>query len=756
MTTKISRIYNAFTSGELSPRLDGRTDLDQYYKGVKTLENFFVHAHGGITKRPGTRFIAEAKDSTEPVILIPFEFSTTQAYILEFGHEYVRFYTQGGQLATSAGVPYEIVSPYSGEDLSGIKYAQSADVLYLTHPSYPIYKLSRFTNVLWILEKVVFYGGPFFDINSTDVAVIADSTTGGVNLSASDGIFDADHVGAFWKIQDSFTLESPAVSASDWSTEIYADVGEEVTIGVTGTWAGTITTQVSFDDGQTWIDIYTQTENLTQLYTSTQDNSLYRAGFSSTGYTSGTATISLVKLNYYGYMRIDTFTNSQEVSGAVIKELPHTNDTLNWAEGAWSDYRGYPTAISFYEQRLLFAGSPSRPQTIWGSQSDDFENFENVANNLDEAYIYTVASQSVNTIQWMLDHSRMLLFGTNNGEWKFGEPDTPTTPIFVNIKKQTPYGSANIQAYAIDRFAVYIQRGSQKIRSMGYDLRYDSFISPEVSLLAEHLMEDGIIDITYLSNPDPSVYMVDNGGDLIVLTLDPGAEVNAFSRWTTQGDFESIASIPASGGDDELWCVVKREIEGVDLRYIEYFKHNEIGDDGDYSRNYYVDSGIDGTFPQGTLTPSGAEHLNGETCKLLVDGATQADVVVSGGTFTMTTSGNFIITGLGYTAKVETMKLEIPTRTGSGQGKPMSTFRVIARLQDTVGLKAGDSESSTDIIPFRNSAMLMNNPVPIFSGDKEIFLDTGFKTAQQVWVLNDQPLPCTILALIIDIQVSEY
>jgi len=756
MTTKNSRMYNAFTSGELSPRLDGRTDLDQYYKGVKTLTNFFVHAHGGITKRPGTRFIAEAGDGSQAVVLVPFEFSTTQAYILEFGDEYIRFFTQGGQIATSAGQPYEIVSPYAAEDLMDLKYSQSADVMYIVHPEYPVYKISRFANTTWTIEKVTFYGGPFFDLNVTSTEVIADATTGGVNLSASSGIFDSDHVGSFWQIKDSFTESDVVSGAASWSIEISADIGEEVTIGITGTWEGTITTQVSFDEGQTWVDIFTQTENLTQLYTSTSDGSLYRAGFSSTGWTSGTANVALVKLDYYGYMRVDTFTDSQNVSGAVIKELPHTNVTYNWAEGTWSDYRGYPNAIAFYEQRLLFAGSPARPQTIWGSQTDDFENFENVANNLDESYTYTVASQSVNTIQWMLDASRQLLFGTNSGEWKFGDPETPTSPVYVNIKKQTPYGSADIQAQAIDRFTVYIQRGAEKIRSMGYDLRYDSFISPEVSLLAEHLFQSGIIDMAYLSNPDPSVYMVDNDGDLIVLTLDPNAEVNAFARWETQGSFESVASIPTSAGADELWCVVKRNIDGSDVRYIEYFKQNEIGDDGDYSRSYYVDSGIDGTFPTGTYTPSGADHLDGETCKVLVDGATQADVVVSAGTFTLTTSGSFIIAGLGYDAKVETMKLEIPTRTGSGQAKPMSTFRVIARLQDTVGLKAGDSETSADVIPFRSSAMLMNQPVPLYSGDKEIFLNTGYKTAQEVWCISDQPLPCTILALIIDIRVSEY
>ena len=94
--------YTNFTAGQLSPRLDGRTDLSKYYNGAKQLTNFTIQPHGGATRRPGTRFIHEVKSSSAAVRLIPFEFSTVQTYVMEFGNQYIRFYKDKGIITESA------------------------------------------------------------------------------------------------------------------------------------------------------------------------------------------------------------------------------------------------------------------------------------------------------------------------------------------------------------------------------------------------------------------------------------------------------------------------------------------------------------------------------------------------------------------------------------------------------------------------------------------------------------------------------
>lgn len=152
-------IQTNFTAGELSPRLTARVDFEKYANGLSALENYILHPHGGVTRRPGLRMVAEVKDSSKAVRLIPFIFSRTQAYMLEFGDQYIRFYMDGGQIE-DGGSPYEVTTPYLEADLPAIKFCQSADVMYLVHPAYEPRKLSRTGHTSWTLETVTFTDQP--------------------------------------------------------------------------------------------------------------------------------------------------------------------------------------------------------------------------------------------------------------------------------------------------------------------------------------------------------------------------------------------------------------------------------------------------------------------------------------------------------------------------------------------------------------------------------------------------------------------
>lgn len=150
-------IQNQFTAGELSPRLLGRTDLAQYYQGCKTLQNWLVLPQGGVTKRAGTRFVAEVKDHAHAPRLLPFVFGVEQAYVLEVGHDggsgYMRFYRDQGQIQAS-GSPVEITSPpWSEAQLLEVMFAQSADTMYLAHPAHPPKVLTRSSHTSWSLSN---------------------------------------------------------------------------------------------------------------------------------------------------------------------------------------------------------------------------------------------------------------------------------------------------------------------------------------------------------------------------------------------------------------------------------------------------------------------------------------------------------------------------------------------------------------------------------------------------------------------------
>lgn len=155
---RITPVQNAFTSGEISPRLQARFDLDAYYTGAAKLLNFVCLPHGPLLRRQGTTFIAEA-GSTD-VRLIPFKFSATQSLVIELGDKYARFFFKGGQVTNSDGTPYQIDTPWSIAQVHEIDFAQSGDTVYMVHPNVSPRKLVRKANNNWTISEVSFKDRP--------------------------------------------------------------------------------------------------------------------------------------------------------------------------------------------------------------------------------------------------------------------------------------------------------------------------------------------------------------------------------------------------------------------------------------------------------------------------------------------------------------------------------------------------------------------------------------------------------------------
>jgi hypothetical protein len=143
-------IQTNFTSGEVSPLIRGRVDVNKYFNGAEIIENFLVRPQGGLCRRSGTRFVNEVQNSDRFTRIYKFEFSALQAYVIEFGHLYIRIHKDGGTVEVT-GVPVEVVSPYNENQLRGLYFTQSADVLYICHPDHPTQKLVRLSHTSWSL-----------------------------------------------------------------------------------------------------------------------------------------------------------------------------------------------------------------------------------------------------------------------------------------------------------------------------------------------------------------------------------------------------------------------------------------------------------------------------------------------------------------------------------------------------------------------------------------------------------------------------
>jgi hypothetical protein len=655
-----------FTGGELSPRLDGRNDLTKYSSGCKTLENFIVYPHGAAARRPGTTFIAEVKNHNQKGRLIPFEFSTTQTYILEFGNQFIRIYKDQGQVQ-SGGSAVEVATPYLEAELFQIKFAQSADVMYITHPNHSTRKLTRTSHTSWTLTEVDFTNGPFQDSNTSTTTLTPSGTTGSVTITASASTF-----------------------------------------------------------------------------VSTDVNRLLRIGD--------------------GIAKITAFTSATVVTATTSTDFANTNASSNFSLGAFSTTTGFPSCVTFFEQRLVFAGTTNQPQTIFFSKSGDYENMDaNIGGTVadDDAIIYTIASNQVNAIRFMTA-TRTLIIGTAGGEFTVsgGGTDSAITPTNILIKKQSNHGAANVDAIAVGNATLFLQRAKRKIRELAYNFDVDGYLAPDMTILAEHVTEGGITQMAYQQEPNQIIYAVRGDGELIGLTYQREQQVTAWHRHVFGGVFgsgkavcESVAVIPTDDTEYEVYVIIKRTINGATKRYIEVLNTFDFTTTDNTTFNF-LDSQLSYSGSS-TTTLSGLSHLEGQTVSILADGATHPDKVVSSGAITLDRAVTKAKVGLSYSSILQTMRLDAGSQNGTSQGKTKRIYEITIRLYESVGVEVGESLTNMERIPFRTSADPMDQGIPPFTGDKAVEFRGNYDTDGFIFVRQTQPLPLTILSLYPELQTND-
>lgn len=660
---KINYIHNSFTHGEFSPRLYGRTDIKHYFSGLEKCENFVLKPYGGIERRPGSYYVGEVKTSSKTTRLIPFQYSTTQAYIIEMGDQYMRFYKNNGQI-TSSGSAVEIATPYTEDQVFDVQFAQSADTLYIAHPNHAPRKLTRSSHTSWSLDTVSFTGGP---------------------------------------------------------------------------------------------------------------------------YTTGSAS-------------------------------------------AWSAGNGYPACVTFYEQRLFFANTSNQPQTVWGSVSNSYEDFTAGAND-DDSLEYTLGSGQINAIKWMMP-GKVMALGTAGGSFTLssGSDANPLTPSNVVVRRDVTYGSDDIVPVQIGNFVYFVQRNSRTLREFGYSFEVDSYQALDMTLLAEHITEGGVNQMEYQQSPNDTLWCVTGKGNLACLEREIPQEVIGWFEITTDGDYESVAVIPA-GEEDEVWTIVNRTIDGSTKRYIEYFKPFAVEDEQEDC--FYVDCGLslDTAYSISSITQadpavvttssahglsngdtviirnvngmtevnkkrylaasvtsdtfelqdlsgddidsssyvaysssgevrkcvdtlSGLSHLEGETVSVLADGAVHPDCTVTSGAISLNWKAGEVHVGLPYNSIAKTLRLEGGSQMGSAQAVVKRITDVTVRMYKSLGCKVG-TEDSQDIIPFRDMGDALDEPTPLYTGDKKILMPDGYNKEGQIYIKQDQPLPLNITAIISKVSVIE-
>ncbi len=832
---KSSPIISSFSSGELSPRFHGRTDLEEYNSGCRKLENMIPLIEGPAMRRAGTRFVREVKDSTDRCGFLRFQFNTEQAYILEIGDQYMRFYTDHGVVLNGTN-PLELATPWTAADLFDsqgnfqLRAVQSGDILYITHigGTYAPRKLVRTGALVWSINVFEPDGGPFEDIDPDETTTVyASASTGTISITASTAIFNADHVGALFLIEQKNVDDTEA-----WEAAKSVSAGairrvenrnyEAENSATTGTIVPSHSRGSSFDgDG----------------------------GVQWTFLDPG-----------YGWARITAVNSAGTVATAtVLSRIPigavgSGEATTRWAFGKWSDDNGWPTHVTFFRERLTFAKSTTRE--IEMSVAGDFENFADKDEGgelvADAAISIAIASDQVDPIQWVAPTDTVLLVGTSGGEFAVHEITTsePLGPGNVKADHNSNYGARAVRPIRVGDSVLFVQRSGRKLRDLLFTIEKEKFGSANLNVLSEHLLRKSkaITNVAYQQEPHSIVWALRNDGVLIAATLNANQRRFGWHRHPIGGSFgtgdavvEAIEVIPNPDADaDELWLIVKRTIDGATVRYVEYMEQEWDGDE-DIIEAFYLDCGL--TFDgrkNATLTPgtgattagttnvtftagssvfvsghvgkeiryryttteeddetgeevtvwhtaraeitaytsgtvvkativsafpsttaiaangwgitvtsiTGLDHLEGATVDILADGAVHPQRTVASGALTLQESAFYVHIGLPCQCQVAPLRVEAGAADGTAQGKNKRIHRANIRLVDTVGGKTGPNDGNLDEILFRSPADAMDEPVPPFSGDKEMAWPDGYNNEGYMTYVNDQPLPATVVAFL--------
>jgi len=597
----------AFSGGEISPEMFGRISDTKFQQGAAIMRNFVAKPQGPAQNRPGFAFVREVKDSTKSTRLLPFTFNTTQTMILEFGEQYFRFHTQGqtlfyndgaawnsgtnyvvGDIALYNGVNYyaktahsnsqppnatnwyplptnpniyEIPHSYAEADLFDVHYVQSADVLTLVHPLHPPKELRRLGATKWEL-KLIDFGSPIAAPTGVSVTAYLPPST------STNADTKLDHNYVVTAVKANLIDESNQSSTATAQNNIFV-TGAKNTI--------------------TW-----------NAVTGASRYRVYKDQGGIFGFIGETTTTTIVDDNI-----APDFSRTPPI---------HENDFVGTGN--------YPGAVSYFEQRRVFAGTNNAPQSIWMTKSGTESNMSfGLPIRDDDRIEFRVAAREANTIRHIVPLTQLLLL-TGSAEWRVTSVNSDAiTPTSISVKPQSYVGANNSQPVIVNNSLVYGAARGGHVRELGYNWQANGFITGDLSLRAPHLFDNfTILDMSLAKAPIPVVWMVSSNGKLLGLTYVPEQQIGAWHQHDTDGLFESVACV-SEGDDDVTYCVIKRTINGASKRYVERMGTRLFATQRD---SFFVDAGSTyngtNTDTNRTVTISGGtNYTKGETVTVTVN-----------------------------------------------------------------------------------------------------------------------------------------
>ena len=691
------------------------------------------------------------------------------------------------QLVDFAGVPialpattisaarvYIVSTPYLAADIPDLHYAQNSDVLTISHPNYPTYELRRLGATNWTFTTVSF--APTITAPASLTATATVATGSGfspqryvVTTVAEDNVTES-------LASASATCNNNLNTAGNYNTITWGGVGSSSRhnvyklrgglYGYIGQTAGVAPTTVNITNASLPNFSAEVTVDTATAHGFSVGNVVIIAGTgvsSMNGAKTITATPTTTRFTYNTTFNISsTLTSTTGTAGvtscSIIDDniLPDTTKTppqnvyvVNSEVGA------YPAAVSYHEQRRWIAGTTLNPQTTWATRTGTESNLtSSFPSQAADGLQFTLAARKQNAIRHLVPLNDLIAL-TVGGAFRIYSGDSPAiTPTTLSTKPQGVPGASNVQPQVTSSAMLYVQNGSKKIREMSYNWQSTSYQSTDVTIMAPHLFERArITDMAIAESPLPVLWVAATVGggtpSLYGMTYVPDQQIYAWHKHNPGGAVLSVCVVQ-EGDEDVLYAAISRPALGTALGGRATIERMSTRFNADRDYDLYVDCGVVKATDPGGLTVSGLWHLEGQTVQVFLDGAVQPTERVSAGKITLETAGALAVVGLPYNTDIQTLPLAAMQAEAGGQGVTKNPSKVAIRVADTSILKVGPSFSRLIESPAHLVSDLYDAPPTLKNQEVRMAVVPNWSSDGPVCIRQDQPLPMTVMSVVID------
>ena len=738
MGQPVQVIQSVFNRGELSPRIIGRLDLDAYYNALKYSENFLPFPQGAVTKRTGTYYVANVKDSTKTTRIIPFKFSTVQNYIIEVGDLYMRFYRNRGQIETSPSVPYEIVTPWPASVVRELKFVQSFDRLYVFHRSYQPRVITRTADTAWTINTLTFNDGPYLPINATATTITPSVTTGAGTLTASASIFVAGDVGRQVRIRNGATW--------GWCTITGFTSGTVVNMTVGGAFAATTanaTWSIShFGGSMGWPSVATIYEQ--RLIMANTVNFPATVFASITGGFSDSVTMSPSQVS-------GTVTDSD---GFVYTIGDDQVNDIQWLSAGRILMIGTSGAEHSMTGGTASSYAPVTPSNVTIKRESKIGSRSNVrAQRVGNAILY-ISKSGLKCRELNYDFgidsyiSRdVTIFNdqiTQTGIVDCDFQDEPDPTLWCVRADGKLIGFSYERVQQVEGWHRHSLGGVNSAVKSVACIEKPAQNGNDVWLVVSRTIGGSTVQtIEYMYDYyEPELY-----GKSSSFFVDCGSTYDGRLLATLTPSATTGSSVTFTAGS----AVFTAGMVGQQIRF-----GNSRALITGFISGTQVTCSISVAFPSTATiasgqwsvaikTVTGLARLNGETIKVCADGYFAGQFVVSGGGFTLNDFASIIHAGFGYTAELETLPVEAK-QFGTIAGRIRRTHMLLLYLTNTIGIEISGVKvgEGVEVVPFGGASENLNEGPALFNGILKREPPVGFDEEGVLAIRHEWPTNITI------------